>query len=69
MRCVEPTVFRAEAADRMSGGDGYGRWRAFASSIGRGAEWPTWSEDEPCAQRDVTADTVAESGATPFCDR
>lgn len=60
--CVAPTVFRWEET-------GYKRWSDFAASLGRGAEWPAWSEDEPCAQRDVTADTVAESGATPFCDR
>jgi len=67
MRCVEPTVFRAEAADRMAGGDGFGRWRAFASSIGRGAEWRAWSEDEPCAQRDVTEDTSTARTGTALC--
>ncbi|MBN8616522.1 MAG: hypothetical protein J0L92_38410, partial [Deltaproteobacteria bacterium] len=33
--CAEPTVFRAEQADLAAGGDGYGRWRTFAQSIGR----------------------------------
>lgn len=68
--CVEPTAFRAEAADRAAGGDGYGRWRTFAQSIGRGAEWRAWSEDEPCAQRDVQQDTLSGRGATvAWCDR
>lgn len=62
--CVEPTVFRAEAEDRRAGGDGYGRWRRFAESIGRGAEWRAWSEDEPCAQRDVQEDTITGRGAS-----
>lgn len=62
--CVEPTVFRAEAADRTAGGDGYGRWRAYAASIGRAADWRTWSEDEPCAQRTLTGDTTSGRGAT-----
>jgi hypothetical protein len=68
--CVEPTVFRAEAADRMAGGDGYGRWRRYAQEIGRGAEWRAWSEDEPCAQRDVVEDTLAGRGSSiPWCAR
>lgn len=66
--CVAPTVFRAEAADRATGGDGYGRWRTFAQSIGRGAEWRAWSEDEACAQRDVAEDTITgRGGETAFC--
>lgn len=68
--CVAPTPFRAEAADRAAGGDGYGRWRAFAQSIGRGAEWRAWSEDEPCAQRDVREDTLSGRGASvAWCAR
>ena len=59
--CVTPTVFRWETT-------GYQRWSDFAATLGRGSEWPTWREDEPCAQREVGQDTVAESGATPFCD-
>jgi hypothetical protein len=58
--CVTPTVFRWEET-------GYGRWVDFAATIGRADQWVTWREDEPCPQRDVTADTLAESGATPFC--
>ena len=59
--CVAPTVFRWETT-------GYQRWADFATSIGRGSEWPEWHEDEPCAQRAVAEDTVAEAGATPFCE-
>lgn len=62
--CVEPTPFRAEAADRMAGGDGYGRWYRYAMSIGRAAEWRAWSEDEPCAQRAQVGDDVL-SGRGP----
>lgn len=60
--CVEPTPFRAEAADLSAGGDGYGRWYRYASSIGRAAEWRSWSEDEPCAQRTVVGDTLSGRG-------
>lgn len=68
--CVEPTPFRAEAADRAAGGDGYGRWRAYAQEIGRGAEWRAWSEDEPCAQRDVSEDSPTGRGLeVAYCDR
>src|SRR5690606_25955297 len=61
--CVEPTVFRAELG-------GYERWRAHAESIGRGAEWRAWSEDEACAQRDVPEDTIdAARLPTAYCAR
>ncbi|MBX7194425.1 MAG: PPC domain-containing protein [Sandaracinaceae bacterium] len=66
--CVEPTIFRAEASDLMAGGDGYGRWRTFATSIGRGAEWRAWSEDETCAGRAVVGDHSTGRGLeTAFC--
>ncbi len=59
--CVEPTIFRSEL-------NGYERWRAHAESLGRGAEWLAWSEDEACAQRDVAEDTVDSArAATPYC--
>lgn len=59
--CATPTVFRWEEG-------GYQRWADFAATLGRAADWPTWREDEPCAQRDVAADTVAPSGGTPYCE-
>lgn len=66
--CVEPTIFRAEAADLAAGGDGYGRWRAYAQSIGRGAEWRAWSEDETCAGTAVQGDRTTGRGLErAFC--
>jgi hypothetical protein len=61
--CVEPTPFRAEAEDVRAGGDGYGRWFRYASSIGRAADWRAWREDEPCAQRTTVGDTLSGRGA------
>jgi hypothetical protein len=58
--CVAPTVFKSRA-------DGYAVWSAYAASIGRGAEWKAWSEDETCAQRDVASDTETALAATPYC--
>jgi hypothetical protein len=58
--CAAPTVFKSRA-------DGYARWAQHAATLGRGAEWRAWSEDEPCAQRDVAADTEASAIATPYC--
>lgn len=59
--CVAPTPFLSHA-------DGYRRWADFAAETGRAAAWRAWSEDEPCAQRDVAADTEAEHHGTPFCE-
>jgi hypothetical protein len=58
--CAEPTVFGAE-------GGGYDRWREYAVSTGRGAQWLAWSEDESCPQRGVADDTVAATDAADFC--
>lgn len=59
--CVKPSVFKAV------GNSGYDPWKQFAESIGRGAEWKAWSEDEGCPQRGVQADTEAELIATDWC--
>jgi hypothetical protein len=59
--CAAPRVFKSEPT-------GYQRWAAHAAALGRGAEWRPWSEDEPCAQRDVAADTESEPAATPWCE-
>ena len=59
--CAAPVVFRSETT-------GYQRWAAHAAALGRAAEWRAWSEDEPCAQRNVASDTVAEAIATPYCE-
>jgi hypothetical protein len=56
MMCVQPTVFRAQGGD-------YATWRAYAEQLGRGAEWRAWSEDEPCAQRNVAEDTLARTAS------
>jgi hypothetical protein len=58
--CVAPVVFESRS-------DGYARWASYAQSIGRGADWKAWSEDEPCAQRDVASDTEAAFSGTAFC--
>lgn len=57
-QCVEPTVFKSQT-------DGYARWAAHARTMGK--TWKAWSEDEPCAQRDVAEDRVAGQDATAFC--
>ncbi len=58
--CERPTVFAARS-------DGYQLWADYAASVGRGAQWRSWSEDESCPQRDVAADTEAPLSATPYC--
>jgi hypothetical protein len=58
--CEAPVVFKSRT-------DGYKYWADYAASIGRGAEWRAWSEDESCPQKTVASDTEAESSATPYC--
>ncbi len=58
--CREPTVFK-------NADGGYGVFKAFADTLGRADEWVAWSEDEPCAQRDVQDDTEADHEWTPWC--
>jgi hypothetical protein len=59
--CKQPTVFKA------SPGGKYDTWKAHAASIGRGAEWKEWSEDEPCGQRGVAEDALGAHGDAPMC--
>lgn len=59
--CIAPPVFMNEA------GTGYGRWASYAAMQGKSAQWKAWSEDEPCAQRDVAADTQEPVAATDSC--
>lgn len=59
--CVTPTVFKSQASA------GYGLWQSYAASVGRGAEWRAWSEDETCPQRNIAEDAEAPRTATPFC--
>lgn len=58
--CRAPTVFKSQE-------DGYARWKAHATSLGRGSQWVDWSEDEPCEQRGVASDTDAAFGGLAFC--
>jgi len=59
--CNEPVVFKASDG-------GYQVFADYAESIGQGAAWVEWSEDEPCAQRDVVDDTESEHDWTAFCE-
>ncbi len=59
--CRAPSVF-------MSHADGYDRWARFAAESGREAEWPAWSEDESCPQRDVESDREAAHAGTAYCE-
>jgi hypothetical protein len=59
--CAPPVVFRNEST-------GYQRWASHAAALGRSAEWRAWSEDEPCAQRNVSQDTIAATAGTPWCE-
>jgi hypothetical protein len=59
-QCVQPTVFRSRA-------DGYQLWAQHAASLGRGAEWEAFREDEACAQRNVAEDTVLPSSNPAWC--
>jgi hypothetical protein len=63
--CREPVVFKAQNA---SGNDGYDLFRQHAVAMGRGAEWVTWSEDEPCSQRGVLNDTEEPHSWIPSCE-
>ena len=57
--CQPPVVFMNN--------NGYTTFSDHADSLGRGAEWVDWSEDESCPQRNVSVDTEAEHAWTDFC--
>lgn len=59
--CVAPEVFKAKNG-------GYELWSDFAESLGRGAEWVAWSEDEPCPAARVEEDREAEASWTAWCE-
>lgn len=59
--CQEPLVF-------MAMGGGYNVFKEYAEATGRGHLWVTWSEDEPCPQRDVDNDTEASHDWIAWCD-
>jgi hypothetical protein len=58
--CAEPVVFKAR-------GGGYQIFAQYAAATGRAHLWKSWSEDEPCPQRNVAEDTELGSDATPWC--
>jgi hypothetical protein len=58
-QCVEPVVFKND--------NGYKVFADYAASIGMASAWKAWSEDEPCAQRNVLTDTETEHLQAPFC--
>jgi hypothetical protein len=57
--CRPPVVFMND--------NGYGTFRDYAVSLGRGSEWVDWSEDESCPQRGVSSDLEEEHAWTDFC--
>jgi len=59
-QCVAPTVFKERGGD-------YQLFADYAASIGRGAEWVAWSEDEPCAQRGSQEGQEATNAASSWC--
>lgn len=58
--CVGPTVFKSRA-------DGYQLWKKHADSLGKGAQWKTWSADESCPQANVAEDKLGATEATAWC--
>ena len=58
--CKAPKVF-------MNDG-GYSVFKDYAVRTGRGDQWVDWSEDEPCAQRSVAADTETTHEWAAYCD-
>ncbi len=58
--CVDPVVFKATNG-------GYDLFKEFAVSIGRGAEWVEWSEDESCPQAGTANDQETAHEWTAFC--
>ena len=59
--CTPPVVFKS------SGGGKYQVFADFAASIGKAADWKQWTEDEPCAGKNVVEDTEANHTWVPFC--
>ena len=59
-QCIAPVVFGWKT-------DGYKRWADYASSLGRGAEWKQWQQDEECSQANVAQDTEMPLAGTAFC--
>jgi len=60
--CAEPVVFMAR------NGGTYAPFTAYAASVGRSAEWKSWTADESCPQSGVSEDTIKSEPFTDFCD-
>src|SRR5262245_3447549 len=60
-QCTAPVVFKA------SGGGQYQAFADYAAQTGRAAQWLAWTEDEPCPQQTLEADTETEVTSIPFC--
>jgi hypothetical protein len=58
--CVAPVVF-------MNQNGGYKVFEDYAAATGRADQWKPWSEDEPCAQRDVPSDTEQDHKWADWC--
>lgn len=59
--CTAPVVFK-------NTNGGYQVFATYAAQNGQGAQWKAWTEDEPCAQRDVQNDTEKAHGWVAWCD-
>ncbi len=63
--CQKPVVFKG----RDDGGDGFERFRQYASDVGKAELWVDWSADENCPQaEDWVEDVEQEHDWTPWCD-
>jgi hypothetical protein len=58
--CQSPVVFMNN--------NGYGTFSDHANSLGRGAEWVDWSEDESCPQRNVLRGGAASIADGSYAD-
>jgi hypothetical protein len=57
-QCLTPVPFRKA---------NYAVFRSYAQSIGSGADWLAWRQDETCPQAGNADDTALASAATPYC--
>jgi hypothetical protein len=59
--CTAPIVFAAQNGS-------YQRWADYAAAQGKAAAWHAYTDDEGCTAKGITADAVASSIATPYCE-
>ena len=60
--CTAPVVFKSSAGGK------YQAFADYAKATGREAKWKAWTEDEPCAGKNVDADTESEHKWIPYCE-